>query len=144
MFALALSYDYAQGDPVTVRSDRQRAVYWLRKSADQGVAGACLYLAIKYEFGATVDQDYKKAAFYYRKAAEQGWPSGCFYLAGLYQRGKGVIKNEFAALCLYQMAAKAFYPGAAEQSAELLQVMVISFTSRVDPDSVILPDCTFP
>ncbi len=79
-FSLGLMYDtrgFGKRDP-------KQAVYWFAKAAAAGVAGACLYLGMKYEFGVQVAQDTAKAQHWYEQAALQGWPQAAFMLANLY------------------------------------------------------------
>jgi TPR repeat protein len=61
-------YDYGTG----VTQDKQQAVYWYRKAAEQGHAGAQGNLAWMYQFGEGVAQDDEQAIYWYRKSAEQG------------------------------------------------------------------------
>jgi len=108
-YALALLYEY--GSETTGR-DRLKSFYLLQKSAGQELAGACLYLGMKYEYGNGVDQDYKKALCNYLCAARQGWPMAQYFLADFYVKGKGVAKSIPTALAWLGLAREFDYPGA--------------------------------
>lgn len=115
-YALAILYEYG-GE--TVEQDAEKAVFWFEKAARQKVAGACLYLGIKYENGSIVEQDYSKAYCMYLCAAQQDWPMAQFFLAGLYDRGKGVPRSPFTALAWLGLAMETGYPKA---EAEFLRI----------------------
>ena len=117
-FALALLYEYG-GD--SVDRNPEQAVAWLEKAGQEAVAGACLYLGLKYEHGNTVKQDYSKAVCWYTCAAQQDWPVAQFFLARLYEHGKGVSSSILTSLSWLGLAADHGYPGAEEEFARLLQ-----------------------
>ncbi|MCF8055086.1 MAG: sel1 repeat family protein [Desulfocapsa sp.] len=117
-FALALLYEY--GGDLIPRSPEQ-SVVWFEKAGNAGVAGACLYLGLKYEHGSSVSQDFSRAACWYTCAAQQGWPLAQFFLAGLYEHGKGVPLSIITSLAWLGLAAKDEYPGAAEEYTRLMQ-----------------------
>ena len=52
--------------------DKEQAVYWYRKAAEQGHATAQFNLAVSYRNGEGVAQDHGQAAYWYEKAAAQG------------------------------------------------------------------------
>lgn len=108
-YALAILYEYG-GE--TVERNAEKAALWFEKAAQKKVAGACLYLGIKYENGSGVEQDYKKAHCMYLCAAQQDWPMAQFFLARLYDQGKGVIRSPLTALAWLGLAMDAGYPKA--------------------------------
>ncbi len=118
-FALALLYEY--GSETIVR-DPEQSVLWLDKAGQEGVAGACLYLGLKYEHGNTVQQDYSKAVCWYRCAAQQDWPVAQFFLSRLYELGKGVSPSPIIALAWLGLAAEQGYPGSEAEFTRLMQV----------------------
>jgi TPR repeat protein len=61
-------YYYGDGVP----KDYKESVKWLRKSAEQGDAGAQFSLAGMYYKGQGVSKNYKEATKWCKKAAEQG------------------------------------------------------------------------
>ena len=62
----------------------EKAVYWYKKAAKKGNAGARCNLGYCFEIGREVKQDYKKAAELYRKAAEQGCAEAQYRLGYCY------------------------------------------------------------
>lgn len=117
-FALGVLYEYGENE---IKRDQEKSLYWLKKSGTEGVAGACLFLGIKYENGNGVEQDYSEAVRWYDCAARQDWPAAQFFLARLYREGKGVQKSFLMALAWFGLAAEYGYPGAEQAYAELLK-----------------------
>ena len=122
-YALALLYEYGGG---TIVRDQKKSLQFLRKSADKNVAGACLYLGIKYEHGNGVGQDYKKAICYYLCAASQDWTMAQFFLADFYAQGKGVKKSELTALAWLGLAREHGYPKADTEFLQLQKQLGMS------------------
>ena len=108
-YALALLYEY--GSQTTGR-DKQKSLHLLHQSAEQRVAGACLYLGLKYEHGNGLALDNEKAICYYLCAAQQNWPMAQFFLADFYAKGKGVEKSVLNALAWLGLAREYGYPKA--------------------------------
>ncbi len=115
-YALALLYEY--GSEVIAR-DKHKSLQLLQQSAQKQIAGACLYMGLKYEHGNGVSQDFQKAVCYYRCAARQDWPMAQFFLADLYFRGKGVEKSISKALAWLGLAREHGYPGADSEFLKL-------------------------
>ncbi|MCL7489091.1 MAG: sel1 repeat family protein [Desulfobulbaceae bacterium] len=109
-FSYALMLD--QGDRVP--ADGSAAVFWFHKAAKQGLAGACLYLGIKYEFGNNVAQDSSKAIHWYSKAALQDWPAAQYHLGRLYLEGGASTADPAKAYAWLRLAEENEYPGAGE------------------------------
>lgn len=102
-FKLGKMYDKGEGVP----KDRELALKWYRKAADQGYAEAQLLLGIIYDQGVGVAKDYAQALEWYRKAAEQGYAKAQFNLGSMYDEGLGLQQD-------YQQAAN-WYRKAADQ-----------------------------
>lgn len=115
-YALALLYEYGNE---TIGRDSQKALSWLEKAGQQKVAGACLYLGLRYENGNGVDQDYALAHCWYLCAARQEWPMAQFFLANLYEKGKGVAVSKRTALAWLELAKEYGYPRADSESKRL-------------------------
>ncbi len=115
-YALALLYEH--GSETLVR-DSTKALFWLKKAGEEKVAGACLYLGLRYEYGNGVDQDYESAHCWYLCAASQDWPIAQFFLAHLYEKGKGVAVSKRTALAWYSLASEHGYPKAESESERL-------------------------
>lgn len=107
-YSLAMMFDF--GD--TVPRDAEKAVYWLRKAAEQDLAVACYTLGIKYEFGSTVRQSPTRAAYWYRRAALRGLPMAQFHLGLLYLPGSGLPPDPVQAHAWLSLAADHGYPEA--------------------------------
>lgn len=119
-FALALLYEH--GDQGVTRDPEQAAALFL-KAGKAGIAGACLYLGIKYENGSGVVKNQAEAARWYCCAATKNWAMAQFFLAGLYEKGKGVDKDKIKALAWYGLAEEQGYPGAREAMTRLTDEM---------------------
>ncbi len=89
-----------------VQVDKEQAVYWLRKAADQGVAAAELELGTCYSLGEGVSVDIKQALYWYHRAADQGHSLAQANLGVYYQEGYGVEQNGNHALYWYEKAVK--------------------------------------
>jgi uncharacterized protein len=74
--------------------------------AEQGDAGAQLYLGIIYSTGHGVTQDHKQAVYWYKKAAEQGCAGGQLGLGSMYADGQGVPQDYKQAVHWYTKAAE--------------------------------------
>lgn len=83
---------------VGVEEDHVKAVYWYRKAAEMGFAGAQNNLAAMYEAGLGVTKDIQKAAQWFTKAAEQNEPYAQHSIGRMYLLGRGVTRD-------YQKAA---------------------------------------
>ncbi len=108
-YALALLYEY--GSETIVR-DKIKSLQLLRAAAEKEVAGACLYMGLKYEHGNGITQDFEKAICSYLCAARQDWPMAQFFLADFYAQGKGVKQSTLKALAWLGLARDQGYPGA--------------------------------
>ena len=115
-YALALLYEYG-GE--TIERDPLQSIYWLEKAGEAEVAGACLYLGLKYEYGNRVTKDLKKAVCWFACAAHKDWPAAQFFLATLYEKGKGVPRSLDTALLWFGLAADYGYPGAEKEFLRL-------------------------
>ena len=63
-----MAYELGHG----VTQDYAEAIYWFRKSAEQGNSNGESDLAAAYYFGYGVPKSYAKAVYYYKLAAAQG------------------------------------------------------------------------
>lgn len=85
------------------------AVYWFRKSAEQGNARAQNSLGVMYRLGHGVKQSDAEAASWYKRAADQGNYYAQSNLAFLYKKGFGVTKSDSEAAYWYRKAAEQGY-----------------------------------
>ncbi len=88
MLLLAKYYEY----DADYRSELkpERAIYWLKKSAEGGNTLAQVSMGVHYEIGMVVNIDHNEAFRLYALAAEQGDAWGEYYIGHCYERGIGV------------------------------------------------------
>jgi len=86
-----------------------KALYWLKKAAEQGYAKAENYLGVMYGNGLGVPQDYNKALYWLKKAAEQGYAKAENNLGNMYANGLGVPQDYNKAVYWYKKAAEQGY-----------------------------------
>ncbi len=92
-YVLALCYAQNKG----VDADPEKAMEYLKKSAEQGFAPALVDLGGIYCSGMpalNISQNYNMALDLYRKAAEQGFPMAQIYMGKMYENGWGVEKSK--------------------------------------------------
>ena len=98
------AWGYREGYGTAV--DHVEAVKWVRKAAEQGLAGAQNELGLMYKNGRGVDQSYEKAAEWVQKAAEQEYAGAQYNLGLMYDNGRGVDQSYEKAVEWYLKAAK--------------------------------------
>jgi len=112
-----LGYSYERGSE-RVAEDKEKAVWWYTKAAEQGHSGAQNNLGACYEHGDGVGKNKKKAVKWYRRAADQGHSGAQNNLGSCYERGKGVEEDSCCsdrkkkAVKWYTKAAKQGHIGA--------------------------------
>ena len=88
-----------------VAKDYKQAVFWYRKSADQGNALGQNNLGRCYEKGRGVAKDFEQALFWFRKSADQGNALAQCNLGRCYENGQGVAKDFRQAVFWYRKSA---------------------------------------
>ena len=78
---------------VGVERDHDRAMYWLRKSADQGYSRAFTAIGGMYALGRGVAKDLAEAARWYLRVANAGYISGQYMLGSMLKQGLGVDRD---------------------------------------------------
>jgi TPR repeat protein len=104
-----------EGEP----RDYVKAVYWYRKAAQQGFAGAQNNLASMYEHGLGVPKNESEAARWYRKAAENGNKHAQHSIGSMYLEGRGVPQNFIESAKWFQKAAEQEHSGAFRDLGEM-------------------------
>lgn len=99
--------------------DYELAVYWYRKAAEQGFAGAQNNLGNMYEQGLGVPKDEIMASQWFRRAAENGSTEAQHSLGGMYLEGRGVTQNFDEAVTWFQKAAAGGHHGAFSELGEM-------------------------
>lgn len=98
-----LGWNYQKGIGVAI--DLEKAVYWYRKSANQGYAPAQDNMGWVYQHGIGVQKNEKKAVTWYLKAAKNGLTIAQDHLGWMYQNGLGTPIDYKKALYWYTQAA---------------------------------------
>lgn len=89
-----------------IHVNKDQAVYWLRKAAEQGVANAENELGSCYSLGEGVGEDDGQALYWFRKAADQGHSLAQTNVGVYYKEGYGVEKDGNNALYWFEKAIK--------------------------------------
>ena len=89
---LAVGKRYYNG--IGVEQNKQKAIEWMTKAAEQGSDEAQFALGGLYYIGKDVEEDKEKAIKWFGKAAEQGNANAQFYLGAMYWDGEGLEKDE--------------------------------------------------
>lgn len=121
----ALSFMFGLGGQIF---DIDKALEWLKKSAEQEFRPACVVLGWIYEGGLTtyyqitgqtwfneIAIDNEKSLYYYRKAGEMGHAQAQYFLAKIYEIGKNVNENQETSLTWLRQSAKQGYLKAFEE-----------------------------
>ncbi len=99
---LAAIYTAGHGD---VARNYERAAFWFRQAAVNGIANAQYNLGVLYHQGLGVDQDLKEAIKWYRAAAERGHPEAHYNLGIAHIEGIGVTYDPKRAAAYFETAA---------------------------------------
>ena len=89
----------------SVSPDKEHAVEWLRKAADQGFVGSIYMLGYDYYYGEGVDKDRDRGIALIRQAAGSGLPSAQYKLAELYRAGTDMPQDFAVALDYFRQSA---------------------------------------
>lgn len=100
---LAMSY---YGNYLNIEPDISKAVYWYRKSAEQGNVVAQFNMGYMYIYGEKVSQDFSKGIYWMTKAAEQGFADAQLNIGSCYWQGLGVAKDKQVAFGWWRQAAE--------------------------------------
>lgn len=92
-------------DGLGVSPNRQLALEWFTKAAEQGYAPAQFELGSLYYTGTGVEQDYETAFSLFQRAAAQDHALAQYTLGIMYDNGRGVRRNELRALDWYRLSA---------------------------------------
>lgn len=76
-----------------VKQDFKEALYWYKKSANQGLKNAQYNVGYCYYMGKGTEVDMREAVYWLEKAVENGDVNAEFLLGVCYYEGKGVSKN---------------------------------------------------
>jgi TPR repeat protein len=90
-----------------VKQNYERAAFWFRKAADQGIANAAYNLGVLYHQGLGVKADIKQAIKWYETAAKIDHPEAQYNLGIAYIEGIGVSYDPARATRYFENAANA-------------------------------------
>lgn len=115
MYNVGYAYQHGEGTPV----DKDKAFYWVSRSAEEGVKEGICQLGYFYMNGIGTKQDYQKAAEYFRKAEAQNYSVAIYNLGYLYENGLGRPADKVTALEYYRRAKELGYSLAKESYERL-------------------------
>ena len=99
-----------------VRKDREKAVYWLKRAADNGSGSAMYHMGQMYDQGlCDTEPDLKNAVQWYRMGAEAGDMEAQFALGCIYSTPRIKYTNEREAAQMFLKAAEQGHAEAAYQ-----------------------------
>ena len=107
-----IQYFYGDADHDDLLINREKAVEWLWKAAEQGDAEAQGRLGRLFREGNGVQQDFSKALEYFLKASARGDPLAQFGLGMMYLMGDGISKDEIKSQELIRKSAAKGLPDA--------------------------------
>lgn len=84
----------AMGDYYYYQKQYNKAVFWYKKSAEQGHAKAQCYLGLCYVEGKGTEKKEEEAFTWFMKSSEQGFSEAQFNLGVCYKKGIGVETDE--------------------------------------------------
>jgi len=100
---LAAIYTAGQGG---VQQDFEKAGFWFRAAADQGVANARYNLGVLYHQGLGVPRDLDRALYWYREAGKRGHPEAQYNLGIAHIEGIGTEYDPRRAAVFFERAAR--------------------------------------
>ena len=117
MFNVGYAYQHGQG----TAEDKEKAFYWISRSAEKDCNEGLCQLGYFYQYGIGTPINYQKAAEYYRKAAAKNYDVAINNMAYLYEHGLGVSKDTALAMEYYKRAADLGYSDAKSRYERLKQ-----------------------
>jgi TPR repeat protein len=131
-YRLSEKYEYGWG----IEEDKDVALRWLKKAAEQGHEEAQYEMGNRKSFGENEDKEeackwYKKAAEHYKKAAEQGDAEAQYKIGFLYSLCEGV-ESEFLNEESIKWYKKAAEQGNAQAQYEMGEIYFEGYGVRQD------------
>lgn len=118
-----------------VKQDYNRAAYWFRKAADQGIANAAYNLGVLYHQGLGVRPNINEAIHWYDIAAKIGHPEAQYNLGIAYIEGIGVPYSAEKASQNFEAAAKG---GVMEAAYNLGLIYENGLLGEAKPDAALM------
>lgn len=118
-----------------VTQDYERAAFWFRKAADNGIANAAYNLGVLYHQGLGLKKDMKEAIRWYKTAAGKGHPEAQYNLGIAFIEGIGVPYDPQAAAKYFESAASA---GVVEAAYNLGMIYENGLLGEAHPDLALV------
>lgn len=117
-----------------VSQNYERASYWFRQAAAQGIANAAYNLGVLYHQGLGQNQDMNRALDWYRRASQLGHPEAQYNLGIAYIEGIGTRYNPNMAAAFFQQAA---FGGIVEAAYNLGLILENGLLGEVRPQDAL-------
>lgn len=117
-----------------VSQNYERASFWFRQAAIQGIGNAAYNLGVLYQQGLGQEQDVQRALDWYRRAAQLGHPEAQYNLGIAYIEGIGTRYNPNMAAAFFQQAA---FSGIVEAAYNLGLILENGLLGEVRPDDAL-------
>lgn len=117
-----------------VLQNYERAAFWFRQAAIQGIGNAAYNLGVLYQQGLGQTQDVQRALDWYRRAAQLGHPEAQYNLGIAYIEGIGTRYNPNMAAAFFQQAA---FSGIVEAAYNLGLILENGLLGEVRPDDAL-------
>jgi len=108
-------YLFGYGAP----QDYDRALLYLRSTADIGFVSSKVSLGLIYTHGWGQPRDYNRALTLFREGARQGNKYGMYYMGYMYEKGRGVSVNIDSAVYWYRLSFNNGFAAAQTKIQEL-------------------------
>ena len=117
-----------------VKQNYERAGFWFKQAAEQGIGNAAYNLGVLYQQGLGQPQDLQRALDWYRRAAQLGHPEAQYNLGIAYIEGIGTRYNPSMAAAFFQQAA---FGGIAEAAYNLGLILENGLLGEVLPNDAL-------
>lgn len=117
-----------------VTQNYERAAFWFRQSAEQGIANAAYNLGVLHQQGLGQEQNLQRALDWYRRAAQLGHPEAQYNLGIAYIEGVGTRYNPNMAAAFFQRAALS---GIVEAAYNLGLILENGLLGEVRPEDAL-------
>ena len=117
-----------------VKQNYERAGFWFKRAAEQGIANAAYNLGVLQQQGLGQTQDLQRALDWYRRAAQLGHPEAQYNLGIAYIEGVGTRYNPNMAAAFFQRAALS---GIVEAAYNLGLILENGLLGEVRPEDAL-------
>ncbi len=117
-----------------VSQNYERAAFWFKQAAAQGIGNAAYNLGVLYQQGLGQPQNMERALDWYRRAAQLGHPEAQYNLGIAYIEGVGTRYNPNMAAAFFQQAA---FSGIVEAAYNLGLILENGLLGEVRPEDAL-------